>query len=108
MNKLAVLLFIFLSYSTFGRLNIKTNEATYPEITISEIKGGTHVFWGEELLLELRENRRLRFRATPLSDHWVASERKPMDLCWAYADAGVNDYVPKKVTYFNDKQKRKF
>ena len=108
MNKLVVVLFTFESLVSFGRLHTAYNEIKYPEITISETKGGTYVFWGDELLLELRENRRLRFRATPQNDHWVASERKPMDLCWAYADAGVNDYVPKKVTCVNDKQLGKF
>lgn len=108
--KKIILLFVtfFLSLISFGQLQAYFKEVKYPNITISEIKEGTHVYWGDKLILELRENRRLRFRATPQNDHWVASERKPMDLCWAFKDVGVNDYVPNKVTCFNDKQQGKF
>ena len=64
-----------------------------PPVTFESRDGGTQVLMGKDLIVEFRQNRYLRFRATNRNDLWVGSEKKPMDLCWAYADPGINDFV---------------
>ena len=51
------------------------------------------VLMGKDLIVEFRNNRYLRFRATNRNDLWVGSEKKPMDLCWAHADPGIDDFA---------------
>lgn len=63
--------------------------APYPAIQIREDGGSSNVYWGGELIVELKENRYLRFRATPADENWIGCERKGADLCWAYADQGA-------------------
>ncbi|QQE12011.1 hypothetical protein JD969_00610 [Planctomycetota bacterium] len=71
----------------------------YPNIDIREEKQSTKVYWESEVILEVRKNRYLRFRGTVEHDHWVGTKKRPMDLCWEYADKGVNDFEPKKISY---------
>ncbi len=78
---------------------IRPDSKVYPNVDIRQEKGSTLVYWDDAIILELRDNRRLRFRATPLNDLWVGTKRTPMDLCWAYADSGVNDYVAEQVVF---------
>ena len=63
------------------------NPTDYPSITIREEQGNSRVYWDDELIVEVRNNRFLRFRATPRDDKWIGNERTSADLCWAYADA---------------------
>ena len=81
---------------------------SYPKIDIRQEMDSTLVYWDDELILELRDNRRLRFRATPKNDHWIGTKRTPMDLCWAYRDSGVNDYVVEQVIFENIVNDRQF
>src|SRR5574340_809895 len=67
--------------------------AVMPPIPFESRGGGTQVLMGDDLIVEFRNNRHMRFRATNRNDLWVGSEKKPMDLCWAYADPGINDFV---------------
>ena len=71
-------------------------------VDIKETNGSTFVYCNGGEIVEFRENRRLRFRATPESTHWVGCMRKPMDLCWAFNEPGVNDYVVQDTRYEND------
>lgn len=57
---------------------------------LSSVQPTTQVYQGKDLLLELRNNRFIRFRGTPQNDLWIASEHAPMDLAWSYQD--VNDF----------------
>ncbi|MFI4911755.1 MAG: hypothetical protein ACIAQZ_08835 [Sedimentisphaeraceae bacterium JB056] len=84
-------------------ISIKNEYTTgnYPCIDIRQENGATKVYWEEYLILELRDDRRLRFRSTYQNDHWIGSERRPMDLCWAYSDEGVNDYVVENIVFKN-------
>lgn len=72
---------------TMGILSTAAGATPYPNIRIQEEKGGSNVYWDSQLLVELKQNRYLRFRATPLDEKWVGSQRKGADLCWAYADS---------------------
>ena len=70
---------------------------SYKGIT-SEQKGDSlWVLEDGEPLLELRDKRHLRFRATADNDHWVGTIARPMDLCWDYSD--VNDYDDRRVNF---------
>lgn len=67
--------------------------AVMPPIAFENRDGGTQVLMGRDLTVEFRQNRYLRFRATNRNDLWVGSEKQLMDLCRAYADPGINDFV---------------
>ncbi|MBC2594174.1 hypothetical protein H5P28_07855 [Ruficoccus amylovorans] len=59
--------------------------------SLDEVQPTTLVYQGEALLLELRNNRFVRFRASPDNDLWIATKDSPMDLAWSYQD--VKDFV---------------
>jgi len=71
-------------------------------VDIKDINGSAFVYYNGKEIVEFRENRRLRFRANPESTLWIGCMRKPMDLCWAFNEPGVNDYVVQDVKYEND------
>ncbi len=60
--------------------------------THHRVSQNTEVRWHGDLLVEVRADRFLRFRASGFNDHWIGTAAAPMDLGWDYS--GVNDYVP--------------
>ncbi len=62
---------------------------TAPALQIRKEAGDTRVYWDDRLLLELKENRFLLFRATPEDELWVGSKRSRADLGWVYRDPGA-------------------
>lgn len=57
-----------------------------PSIDIRTTETSTSVFADGHLLLELKDNRHVRFRASAENDHWVGTSSHPSDLGWAYQD----------------------
>lgn len=82
--------------------------SSYPPIEIREENGNSHVYWGDQLIVELKGNRYLRFRATPLDEKWVGSERKGADLCWAYADPQAKGLEVLATAHEHNPQKGEF
>lgn len=89
------------SIENFKLALLKGDSKNYPKIEIRSEKGSTNVYMNNDWILDLRKNRRLRFRSTNQNDLWVGTKYRPMDLCWAYRDQGVNDYEAKKVEFKN-------
>lgn len=58
----------------------------YPDISIREESGNTSVYWDNKLIVEIKENKHLRFRATHLDEKWVGTDKKGADMGWAYRD----------------------
>ncbi len=48
-----------------------------PPVAFENRDGGTQVLMGKELIVEFRQNRYLRFRATNRNELWVGTEKKP-------------------------------
>jgi hypothetical protein len=65
------------------------------EIKIAD--GSTYVFWDEEPIVILKDNRFLRFRSKPENDHWLGTNARPMDLGWAYSEKEAEGYTNKSV-----------
>ena len=87
----------------FDNFIVESSSGESPSgVNIKDINGSTFVYCNGEEIVEFRENRRLRFRASPENIHWIGCMRKPMDLCWAFNEPGVNDYVIEDVKYEND------
>ena len=82
--------------------------AAYPNIQIREEDRTTRVFCDERLLAELKESRFLRFRATPLDENWVGSERTGADLGWTYRDEGTKGMVVLSANHENDPEHGRF
>ncbi len=72
---------------------LASSAASYPNITITEREGGSQVYWDGKLIVEVRENRYLRFRATPLNGQWIGNEGRSADLGWAYRDEKAKGLV---------------
>lgn len=67
------------------------------DLRIEEDGGDTFVYWGDEVLLRLKQNRHIYFRATPENDHWIGTPSHPSDLAWAYND--FKGLVDQRVTH---------
>lgn len=63
-----------------------------PEVEIRKENGSTNVYCIGQLLLELRDNRYLRFRATIENDHWIGTDARPADLGWSPGRGSVRGY----------------
>lgn len=85
-----------------------TQRAGYPHIEIRDNAAGTRVFWDDQLLVDVKENRFLRFRATPLDEKWVGSEKSPIDLGWVYRDEGAKGLVVFDSRHENNPEKGTF
>lgn len=70
--------------------------------THQRVGRNTEIRWQDDLLVEIRDDRYLRFRATGFNDHWIGTTAAPMDMGWDYS--GVNDYeaAPAKVAVGDD------
>ena len=68
------------------RAEATAKAAAYPAIEIREENGSSRVYCDGKLIVELKDNRFLRFRATPADENWIGTERQGADLCWAYND----------------------
>jgi hypothetical protein len=66
-------------------------------VSVAEAQPTTKVFHAGELILELRNQRFIRFRSNAESDLWIATENAPMDLAWSYQD--VNDLEVQAVAH---------
>jgi hypothetical protein len=78
--------FIFVAVAGFAGTR---PPAEYPRLEIREEAGATNVFCNDQLLVEVKANRFLRFRASPEDDLWVGSEKSGADLGWVYRDPGA-------------------
>lgn len=84
------------------------NSAKYPNIQMKEEGGTTRVFWDDKLIVEIKDNRFMRFRATPADENWVGAERSPADMGWAYRDSGVKGLIVLSATRQNEPEKGRF
>ncbi len=102
-RKIVILVvFIILTAAAFGERSPgvefkKSLFKSYKGITSQQKGASLWVLEDGEPLLELRDKRHLRFRATAENDHWIGTIARPMDLCWDYA--GVNDYDDRRVKF---------
>ena len=60
--------------------------ACVPVLEVRREGGGMCVYAEGQLLAEFRQNRFLRFRATPRDEQWIGAEAGPADLGWAFSD----------------------
>jgi len=88
--------------SSGGTLDSAATKAAYPNIQIREADGSSRVFWDGQLLVELKQNRFMRFRATPLDENWVGSEKSGADLGWTERDEGTKGMVVLGASHEND------
>lgn len=85
--------------------------ATYPKLAFleeGETSRTSRVTWNGQLLVEVRENKKLRFRATPRDQNWIGSEKSPIDLGWVYRDEGAKGMVALSVNHENDPKTGRF
>lgn len=80
----------------------------YPNIQIRQENGGSYVYWDDQLLVELRNNRYMRFRATKEDQKWVGTQYRPADLCWAYSDPKAAGMDVLSTHHENHPEKREF
>ena len=80
----------------------------YPNITITEREGGSQVYWDDKLIVDIRQNRYLRFRATPLNEKWVGNEARSADLGWAYRDEKAKGLEPVSTRHENNPGEGRF
>jgi hypothetical protein len=76
--------------------------ASTPKVSICDVGDSTMVFWEDDVIAELRENRFLRFRAKPENDHWLGTNAKPMDLGWNYNESQARGYTNESVEVQQD------
>ena len=80
----------------------------YPNIVITEKDGGSYVYWDDEPIVEVRQNRYLYFRATRFDQKWVGNDRTSMDLGWHYGDKKVNGLQVLSASQENQPDKGQF
>ena len=82
--------------------------AKYPTIRMKEEGGTSRVYWDDQLIVELKANRFMRFRATPADENWVGSEKSPADLGWTYRDEGAKGMGVLSATRQNEPETGRF
>lgn len=55
-----------------------------PELRFEETPQETVVYCADELLVQFKEHKRVRFRGTIENDHWIGTEASPADISWEY------------------------
>ena len=83
-------------------------EQPYPDISIREENDGSYVYWGNDMILELEQNRYIRFRATPADENWVGTERKGADLGWAFSDSLAEGFEVLSTNHLNSPETKEF
>lgn len=99
---------IAIAFACASGLSGQDRLAPYPEIEILTQEEGTQVRWNGRLLVEMKENRFLRFRATPENEQWIGAASAPIDLGWAYRDQGTKGLVVTETHHRNEPEAGRF
>ena len=60
-----------------------------PLAKVQKTSAGSTVYIGKEKIADFKDNRYMRFRPTTENDHWIGTEHNPVDMGFAYQEAGV-------------------
>jgi len=63
-----------------------------PEIEVRREHGSTGVYADDQLVVEIRNNRFLRFRSNIDNDHWIGTKARPADVGWSPNRGPVRGY----------------
>ena len=72
-----------------------------PKAKVLKSSSGSSIYIGKELIADFKDNRYMRFRPTTENDHWIGTEHNPVDMGFAYQEAGVKGLYNTSVDFIS-------